>query len=98
MNSNVRWTYNFYMPFEFRLRFHLLSEDRIVSAEQKLELPTPAAHLRLAAWKRGVPIENGPRVVLVGGPYDSAELAREDGQRARKAVYYGLCSAGWLLI
>lgn len=74
------------MSFEFRLRFHLLPEDLIASVEQKLELPTPAAHLRLAAWKRDVPIEDGPRVFLVGGPYDSAELAREDGQRARKAV------------
>jgi hypothetical protein len=74
------------MPFEYRFRFHLLPEDRITSAEPRLQLPGTGGHLRLQGWTRDAPIDQSPRVVLVGGSFKTLEAAREDGQRARRAV------------
>src|ERR1043165_6513349 len=74
------------MPFEFRLCFHLLPEDRLDSTEPKLPLPGPANHLHLSAWNLGVPINDSPRISLVGRPYETLDQAAADGKRARHAV------------
>jgi hypothetical protein len=74
------------MPFEFRIRFHLLPEDRLALAESRFDLPPEAHHLRLVAWKRDTTIAESPRVILVGGPYPTEDEARRDGQRARTAL------------
>lgn len=74
------------MPYEFRLRFHLLPDDRLAIPVALAALPAAAAHLRLAGWKRGALIEDSHRVFLIGGPYTSEDDACADGQRAQRAL------------
>lgn len=74
------------MQFEFRLRFHLLPDDRLDSAEPSLSLPVGENHLRLTAWRKDTLIQDNPRLVLIGGPYDSPENAVADALRTRRAV------------
>jgi hypothetical protein len=74
------------MSFEFRLRFHLLPEDRIDLSENRIEVPIGDGHLRLIAWRRDTPINESPRAFLVGGPYPTEEDARADGLRARRSL------------
>lgn len=74
------------MPFEFRIRFHLLPEDRIALSDSLVRLPVERGHLRLVAWKKEATIEDSNRVFLVGGEYPTEEEARSDALRARKAL------------
>lgn len=74
------------MQFEFRIRFHLLPEDRVALSEALVQLPVARAHLRLVASKLGSKIEDSNRVFLVGGPFASEAEAREDAMRAKRAL------------
>ena len=74
------------MSHEFRIRFHLLPEDRIDASDAKLALPGDAGHLRLVAWSSNSVIADSPQLFLVGGPYLSSEEATNDGLRARRAL------------
>jgi hypothetical protein len=74
------------MEFEFRQSISLVPDDRIEAPDSCLHLPGSASHMNIMGARFDLPIVDYPRVFLVGGPYPSAEEARRDGSRARRAV------------
>lgn len=77
------------MPdFNFRLRFHLPNSGRIgFDGEELLVLEeTNGKRLRLRSGALGTPIKEHSQAALIGGPYSSAEEAREAAERAKKAL------------
>ena len=73
------------MAYAFRQRIDLAS-DRLATTDSRLVLAGAAAHLRIVSWAESTEIGQHDRMVLVGGPYNSAIEASVDGARARRAL------------
>jgi len=77
------------MPdFDFRIRFHLPISARIgFDGEELLVLTEPnGIRLRLRSGGLGSPIKEHTQAAILGGPYSSAEEAREAAERAKRAL------------